>query len=173
MTSSLGCKSQGCRAEHCANVPRERTRRLHSDIAPVPVAVTASRVPNTGQINITASSTSDTYARVFLDSLLDEMAAVRKEMFQSSAWGTVERVNQEILRREKRVKDLDEKLKTGSSQKAPQEKLDKLKAQLGREREDYRVWLAKAEQLDTSAYPPPPPDFKILERPNSTKDFGK
>jgi tetratricopeptide (TPR) repeat protein len=154
----------------------ERTRALHPEITPVPVTLTASRVPKTAQIDIVATGASALYVQSLLDSLLDEMGAYRRQEFENSFAGTMEKVDREVLAKEKRIKDLAEKYSTASSQKASQEKLQKLKAQLDQAHNDLQAWVNKAEEIRTSMRTSnyqPPPEFRILERASLVENDGK
>jgi beta-lactamase regulating signal transducer with metallopeptidase domain len=143
-----------------------RLEKLHPEITPVPVTVTASRVPDTSQVSIVAWGTSEPYVQYYLDGLLEEMAALRKDAFRKTIHGTMEKVNEEIVFRERRMMDAREKYRLASSQKAPQEKMDKLKAELQRAHEDYQAWLKTAERLrQPIAASQPFIELKILERP--------
>ena len=81
-----------------------------------------TELPNS-RVSVAAWGTDEPYVRYYLDGLLDEMVALRKELFRHSIHGTIEEVNQEVLRNEKRMKDLAEKLRVASSQNVPQGKL--------------------------------------------------
>ncbi|RBP39140.1 beta-lactamase regulating signal transducer with metallopeptidase domain [Roseimicrobium gellanilyticum] len=146
----------------------KRVAMLYPNIAPVPVDLGIARLPESGQVIVEASGTSEAYVRYFLDGLLDELMAVRKEAMEKIAYGALGKILQEVLASQKEVKTLTEHRDHMAKGGAPKEEIDKINAELERETENLRVWTQKLQQAEeahgvTSS-------IDILERPAPAKE---
>ncbi len=84
----------------------ERIRSLHPEIKEVPVDIRVTQTKGSSILNIGAVGGERVYTRHYLEALLDEYMAFRQEMINKSIGSTVNKLIEEVLTREKQVKDL-------------------------------------------------------------------
>lgn len=149
-------------------------KNKHPEMALAPVTVSVARADGgsdakvVATLTVSVSSTDEVYAAHYLSSLLDEVEALRKEQFEKSIFGTMQKVDDEVLEREKQVVDSKVKLDTAIGRNAPQGTLDKLKSQFQKAEENYQSWVTKAESMRASLERVPALlDIRIAERPGA------
>jgi bla regulator protein BlaR1 len=158
----------------------ERMKIWNPDVETVPVVLTAKRVRDTTQVEVFASATGSTaYARLFLDCLLDEMAAFRQERIRDQLnSGARSRVVDGLYEKETEVKELMEKFARATRENAAQQKLDEIKADLARVRGDLQAWEEKRKQVETAMLPERraverAKPFQIIEHPTTIETGEK
>lgn len=83
----------------------ERVRATHPDRKEIDVEVRVTRSKGSAIMNIVAIGEEPTYTRLFLDALLDEYIAFRKEMMDKSIATQMHKVIEEVLVHERRFKE--------------------------------------------------------------------
>jgi hypothetical protein len=82
----------------------ERVRGLHPELKEVEVDIRVTQTRGSGILKVAAIGEEQKYTRVYLDALLDEYMAFRQEMVEKSVGTAMNKVIEEVLAREKRVK---------------------------------------------------------------------
>jgi polysaccharide biosynthesis transport protein len=90
----------------------DRVRSLHPEIKEIDVEVKVTQTRGSSILTIAAVGEEAKYTRIYLDALLDEYMAFRKEMIEKSLGTTINKVIEEVLSREKLVKDTKQTLET-------------------------------------------------------------
>jgi len=83
----------------------ERVRSLHPELKEIDVEVRVTQTKGSSILNVAAVGEEAKYTRVYLDSLLDEYIAFRKEMIDKSVGTAMNKVIEEVLTREKQTKE--------------------------------------------------------------------
>jgi hypothetical protein len=89
------------------NAAQARVRALHPDLPPQPCKLEAARLPGTRIIILRTSAPERAYAQIYLDCVMDEFLAKRKEMHrggQDTLFAVMDEIVREISRAEKRIK---------------------------------------------------------------------
>lgn len=86
-----------------------RVRSLHPELREIEVDIRVTQTKGSSILNVAAVGEEAKYTRVYLDAVLDEYIAMRKEMFDNSVNGTMNKVIEEVLSREKIVQKSKEK----------------------------------------------------------------
>ncbi|RBP39141.1 beta-lactamase regulating signal transducer with metallopeptidase domain [Roseimicrobium gellanilyticum] len=149
----------------------DRTETYHPYVAPVPIKLSASRMLKTTQVEVTATGTSADYTRFFLKRLLEVLIAQRKEVMEESTLGVASKAVLAVVEKTQEVELLTEEQKNATDRKAPQGRLDKIKADLGRTQEELRVAREKLVQMDVATIHRETKFFElqILEHPTSAE----
>lgn len=82
-----------------------RVQSTHPELGKSAVKVTANHLEGTGFISVSGEGSNADYTRVFIDSLMDEYRAFIMEAAEKQLGGTLNKVIEEVLSREKQVKD--------------------------------------------------------------------
>jgi len=88
----------------------ERVRSLHPNIKPIEVDVRVGQARGSSILRVDGVGKEAEFTRYFIDALLDEYMAFRKEMIETSISGAMNKVIQEVHSREKAVKETKQKL---------------------------------------------------------------
>ncbi|MFZ4764153.1 MAG: polysaccharide biosynthesis tyrosine autokinase [Roseimicrobium sp.] len=88
----------------------ERVRSLHPELKEIEVEISVTQTRGSSILNVAAVGAEAKYTRVYLDALLDEYIAFRKDMLEKSIGSTMNKVIEEVLSREKLVKQTKETL---------------------------------------------------------------
>lgn len=88
----------------------DRVRSLHPNIKPVEVEIKVAQQRGSSILNVGGTGPEPEYTRHFVDALLDEYMAFRKEMIETSITSAANKVIQEVLTREKMVKETRQRL---------------------------------------------------------------
>ncbi|QIF00283.1 M56 family metallopeptidase [Roseimicrobium sp. ORNL1] len=179
-TDFVGLQIEFLKSPQLRKRAEERMKIWNPDVETAPVVLTAERVRDTTQVEVFASATGSTaYARLFLDCLLDEMAAFRQERIRDQLnSGARSRVVDRLYEKETEVKELMEKFARATRENAAQQKLDEIKADLARVRGDLQAWEEKRKQVETAMLPERraverAKPFQIIEHPTTIETGEK
>lgn len=81
----------------------ERVRSLHPELKEIDVEIRVTRTKGTMILNVAAEGEEAKYTRAYLDSLLDEYIAFRKELIDRGESNKMNRIIEQVLSREKQV----------------------------------------------------------------------
>lgn len=136
----------------------DRVRSLHPEIKEIDVEIKVTQTRGSSILNVAGIGKEPKYTRLFLDALLDEYMAFRREMIERSVDSAQNKVIEEVLAREKKVKDtkanLENFLKNNNTVIFEGERnesaayLSKLKAQLN----DYETERKLMEKMGLDDY---------------------
>lgn len=169
----VGTQIELLRSPRMLKRAEERMKIWYPDVKAVPVNLTAERVRDTTQVEIFASAAENPVsAGLFLDCLLDEMAAFRQQTIKDTVYGTLDKVLNEVFEKQNEVNGLVEALARATRENASQQKRDEIQADLDRVRGYHREWKEKLEQVERQSLPlrmslERSKPFTILERPIS------
>lgn len=90
----------------------ERVRSLHPELKEIEVEIRVTQTKGSSILNVAAVGEEAKYTRVYLDALLDEYIAFRKDMLEKSIGTTMNKVIEEVLSRESMVKKTKEALES-------------------------------------------------------------
>jgi len=88
----------------------ERVRGLNPELKEIDVDVRVTQARGSSILNVAAVGEEKQYTRIFLEAILDEYIAFRKEMIEKSLGSTMNKVIEEVLSREKKVKETEQAL---------------------------------------------------------------
>jgi uncharacterized protein involved in exopolysaccharide biosynthesis len=94
----------------------ERVKVLHPSLTPTPVNLTIERQKNSSVFNLENLSRDASYARAYLDALLDEYINFRREMRSRVSENTLDALTEELARAQKRVASSETELKKFQSE---------------------------------------------------------
>lgn len=83
----------------------ERVRSLHPELKEIDVEIRVTQTKGSSILNVAAVGAEAKYTRVYLEGILDEYIAFGKEMVQNSVTAEMNKVIEEVLSREKTVKE--------------------------------------------------------------------
>lgn len=83
----------------------ERVRSLHPELKEIDVEIRVTQTKGSSILNVAAVGAEAKYTRVYLEGILDEYIAFGKEMVQNSLTTEMNKVIEEVLSREKTVKE--------------------------------------------------------------------
>lgn len=83
----------------------ERVRSLHPELKEIDVEIRVTQTKGSSILNVAAVGAEAKYTRVYLEGILDEYIAFGKEMIQNSLTTEMNKVIEEVLSREKTVKE--------------------------------------------------------------------
>ncbi len=83
----------------------ERVRSLHPELNDIDVEIRVTQTKGSSILNVKAEGAEAKYTRVYLEGILDEYIAFGKEMVQNSLTTEMNKVIEEVLSREKTVKE--------------------------------------------------------------------
>jgi len=83
----------------------ERVRSMNPELREVDVEIRVTQTKGSSILNVAAVGEDGKYTRIFLSALLDEYVAFRKEMIEKSLGSAMNKVIEEVLSREKQVKE--------------------------------------------------------------------
>jgi hypothetical protein len=122
-----------------------------------------SRLPDTGQVIIEASGKNEAYVAHFLNCLLDETIALRKEVVERALGGSLNKMLEDALAAQKNVQvsavQHEEAVKSG----AAKEVVNKLEEELERAKATHHLWMQRLGKAEGSTLVTG--EAKILERP--------
>jgi capsular exopolysaccharide synthesis family protein len=81
----------------------DRVRGLHPDLREIPVNILVTQTKGSSILNVMGVGAEKEFTKVYVDAILDEYMALRKKMFDTSVNGTMNRVIEEVLSRDKSV----------------------------------------------------------------------
>jgi capsular exopolysaccharide synthesis family protein len=81
----------------------ERVRGLHPDLREIHVDIIVTQTKGSSILSVKGVGSEKQYTKAYVDAVLDEYMALRKRMFDNSVNGTVNRVIEEVLSRDKAV----------------------------------------------------------------------
>lgn len=140
-----------------------RVKTLHPELKPVAVDFGISRLPDTGQVIIEASGKNEAYVAHFLNCLLDETIALRKEAVEKSLGGSLNKMLEDALAAQKGMKvaavQYEQAVKSGASK----EKINRLEEELERAKATHHLWMQRLGKAEGSTLVTG--EAKILERP--------
>ena len=146
----------------------ERMKTYHPDLSPGAATLTATRLSAPGQVKVEAAGGSELYVRHFLNCLLDEMIALRKETVEKSVEGSIGKVIEKVINLDRAVQDTTTQHKYAKDRGDPKEVTDKLKAHLDRLLEEQKRWKAQLEGVSAASLSAAKGyEIGILERPSS------
>lgn len=82
---------------------KERVAMAHPDLKEIDVEIQVTQTKGSSILNVTATGTEEKYAQALLNELLSEYIAFRKKMIDDSVGGTLGKVIQEVLEKQKDV----------------------------------------------------------------------
>ncbi|QIF04206.1 polysaccharide biosynthesis tyrosine autokinase [Roseimicrobium sp. ORNL1] len=82
---------------------KERVAMAHPDLKEIDVEIQVTQTKGSSILNVTATGTEEKYAQALLNELLSEYIAFRKKMIEDSVGGTLGKVIQEVLEKQKDV----------------------------------------------------------------------
>ncbi len=88
----------------------ERVRSMNPELREIDVEIRVTQTKGSSILNVAAVGEDGKYTRIFLSALLDEYVAFRKEMIEKSLGSAMNKVIEEVLSREKQVKEKFAKL---------------------------------------------------------------
>ncbi len=88
----------------------ERVRSMNPELKEIDVEIRVTQTKGSSILNVAAVGEDGKYTRIFLGALLDEYVAFRKEMIEKSLGSAMNKVIEEVLSREKQVKENAAKL---------------------------------------------------------------
>ncbi|MCE9520643.1 MAG: polysaccharide biosynthesis tyrosine autokinase [Verrucomicrobia bacterium] len=83
----------------------ERVRSMNPELKEIDVEIRVSQTKGSSILNVAGVGEDGKYTRLFLSALLDEYVAFRKEMIEKSLGSAMNKVIEEVLSREKQVKE--------------------------------------------------------------------
>lgn len=81
----------------------DRVRGLHPDLKEIHVDIRVTQTKGSSILSVLGVGAEKEFTKVYVDAILDEYMALRKKMFDSSVNGTVNRIIEEVLSRDKQV----------------------------------------------------------------------
>jgi VIT1/CCC1 family predicted Fe2+/Mn2+ transporter len=88
----------------------ERVRALHPELKEIDVLTRVTQTKGSAILNVAAVGEEPKYTRIYLDALLDEYIAFRKEMIDKSVGTALLKVIEQVLTSEKRLKTANSEL---------------------------------------------------------------
>jgi len=88
----------------------DRVRSLHPELKEIDVNIEVSQTRGSSILNVAAVGGEAKYTHIYLDEVLNEYIAFRKEMIEKSLGSTMNKVIEEVLGREKKVKETEQTL---------------------------------------------------------------
>ena len=122
-----------------------RVHVLHPDLRPQPCHFEAVRVPGANIIALRMTGAEPAYVKTYLDAVMDEFIARRKEMRLGSGEGTRIALQDEIVRLEKEMQATDQKLKASGTEP---EELTNLKIKSEKIKSNYERVMVALRPLD-------------------------
>jgi polysaccharide biosynthesis transport protein len=83
----------------------ERIRSVHPELHEIDVEVRVTQTKGSAILNVAAVGEEPKYTRLYLDSLLDEYISFRKEMIDKSVGTAMNKVIEEVIRKETQLKE--------------------------------------------------------------------
>ncbi len=83
----------------------ERVRSMNPELKEIDIEIRVTQTKGSSILNVAAVGEDGKYTRIFLSALLDEYVAFRKEMIEKSLGSAMNKVIEEVLSREKQVKE--------------------------------------------------------------------
>jgi hypothetical protein len=81
----------------------DRVLGLHPELKEAGVDIKATQTPGSSILNVIATGSDRKYTRAYLDAVLDEYMALRKKLLETTVDGTINKIIEEVLVREKMV----------------------------------------------------------------------
>ena len=91
---------------------RERVKSIHPEMNATTVGLTIERQKNSAILNVLAQGGSPAYVQAFLDALLDEYVAFRREMRSKVSESAIDRIELQLALEEKRLGESRAKLQS-------------------------------------------------------------
>ncbi len=88
----------------------ERVRSMNPELKEIDVEIRVSQTKGSSILNVAGVGEDGKYTKIFLSALLDEYVAFRKEMIEKSLGSAMNKVIEEVLSREKQVKEKSDRL---------------------------------------------------------------
>lgn len=125
-----------------------RVHALHPDLPPRYIKIDAGRLPNTRIIVARATCEDPAYTQAFLDAVMDEFIAKRKELQFASQQGQVFAIQDELVRLEKEMPLSEQKIKAAELAGATPEQLIEKKAGLQQMKMSYDRLIGMLRSMD-------------------------
>ena len=125
-----------------------RVHELHPDLKRQPCRLTAGRVPGASIIVLQARGSEPAYVQAFLDAVMDEFIAKRKEMRMGSGEGAMIAIQDELVRLEKEMPHAEQRVKAAEQSGASPETLIESKARLHNMKMHYERLIDTLRKLD-------------------------
>jgi hypothetical protein len=122
----------------------ERVRSMNPELREIEVEIRVTQTKGSSILNVAAMGEDGKYTRIFLSALLDEYVAFRQELIEKSLGTAMNKIIEEVLSREKQVKDFTEKLDRFTREK----NLPLLESEVARLVAKVSLLRAKIEDLE-------------------------
>lgn len=142
----------------------ERMRGEHPELKEIDVDIKVTQTKGSAILNVTSRGEEPKFTRLFLDSLLCEYVAFHRELAEKALSPALNRVIEEVLQREKQVKELSLNYHQAKKAGASAADIEELKDELDRSSQDYQTWKKTLERFDSTLLIDPFP-VVIMERP--------
>ena len=136
---------------------RERVRGLHPELKEAAAEVDASVMNKTHIVRVEVKAPDQIYAKVYLDAVLDEYMAFRQEMLEKSVGTAANKIIEEVLTREKKVKEKETALADFMRSHPDNYDAGANKAQYAiltgerdNEKENYKSWRKALENIEAT-----------------------
>jgi hypothetical protein len=140
-----------------------RVHALHPDLPPQHCKLEVGRMPGTRVIVLRAFSSEPAYTKAYLDAVMDEFLAKRKEMQAAGGQGAWEAVMDELVRLEKEIPLAEQRIKASEQNGTAPDQLIEPKAKLQQMKMVYDRLLGTARKLQDKPRESGPV-FSIIER---------
>ena len=127
-----------------------RVHALHPDLEPFHVKIEGGRLPDTRILVVIAKCEDPAYAQAFVDALIDEFMAMRRELRSNGQEGALIAIQDELVRLEKTMPLAEQKIKAAEQGGTSPEQLIEQKAGLQQMKMAYERLIGKLRSLDSS-----------------------
>ncbi|RBP41181.1 capsular exopolysaccharide synthesis family protein [Roseimicrobium gellanilyticum] len=103
LTDFYGTQIELLESSSLRNKAKERVAMAHPELKEIEVDIQVTQTKGSSILNVTAIGTEEKYTQALLNELLSEYIAFRKKMIDDSVGGTVGKVIQEVLEKQKEV----------------------------------------------------------------------
>ena len=124
-----------------------RVEALHLGMQPQPCKVETGRIPSAQIIVIRATGPNPAYVQAYLDAVMDEFIAIRKEM-RAGREGVAVAIQDELVRLEKDMQLAEEKIEAAKKSSTEPEELTKSNSKLQRAKMQYERLMVTLRGLD-------------------------
>ena len=128
---------------------RHRVHALHPDLPNCEPKLKAGRMPGTRILVLQSWCEDPAFAQAFLDAVMDEFIAMRREMTGATSEEKVNAIQDELVRLEKDMQHAEERQRAAKQSGASAEELDKLKSDLERTKRSYERLTDMLRNIDT------------------------
>ncbi len=126
-----------------------RMHALHPDLKPQPCRFEAARVPGANIIVVRMTGAEPAYVMAYLDAVMDEFIAKRKEIRAGSGEGAMIGIQDELVRLEKEMLLTEQKIKAAEKSGTEPEELITLKAKSEKIKSNHDRLIGALRQMDT------------------------